>query len=130
MGCTVFSCAQLSTFSSCALPFRLHGRKKIDFPNKVENNIHFLYLFPVHFFRRMDYDFPDKFIDDCGGEFLYPHILTDNCEKAVKVAFVLFWMYTKKVDKCDKIKDKQKRTKGCDRKYAHADFKGAVSVAV
>ena len=38
----------------------------------------------------MDYDFLDKFIDDCGGEFLYPHILTDNCRKAVKVALILF----------------------------------------
>jgi len=37
----------------------------------------------------MDYDFLDKFIDDCGGEFLYPHILTDNCGKAVKIALVL-----------------------------------------
>lgn len=25
-----------------------------------------------------------------GGEFLYPHIFTDNCGEAVKVAFVLF----------------------------------------
>ncbi len=38
----------------------------------------------------MDYDFLDKFIDDCGGEFLYPHILADNCGEAVKVALVLF----------------------------------------
>ena len=37
----------------------------------------------------MDYDFLDKFIDDCGGEFLYPHILADNRGEAVKVAFVL-----------------------------------------
>ena len=27
------------------------GNKKIDFPCKVENNIHFLYPFPVHLFR-------------------------------------------------------------------------------
>jgi hypothetical protein len=47
-------------------------RKEIDFPYKIENNIYFLYPFPVHLFRRMDYDFFDKFIDDCGGEFLYP----------------------------------------------------------
>ena len=38
----------------------------------------------------MDYDILDKFIDDCGGEFFYPHILADNCGKAVKVALVLF----------------------------------------
>lgn len=72
------------------MPFRLRGREEIDFPYKVENNIHFLYPFPVHFYRRMDYDFLDKFIDDCGGEFLYPHILTDNRGEAVKVTFVLF----------------------------------------
>ena len=42
-------------------------QKKIDFPYKVENNIYFLNPFPVHLFRRMDYDFLDKFIDDCGG---------------------------------------------------------------
>ena len=68
----------------------MRGRKEIDFPYKVENNIYFLYPLPVHLFRRMDYDFFDKFIDDCGGEFLYPHILTDNCRKAVKVALILF----------------------------------------
>ena len=67
----------------CALPFRLRGRKKIDFPYKVENNIYFLYPFPVHLFRRMDYDFLDKFIDDCGGEFLYPHILADEVLKQI-----------------------------------------------
>ena len=50
----------------CALMFRLRVRKEIDFPYKVENNIHFLYPFPVHFFWRMDYDFFDKFIDDSG----------------------------------------------------------------
>ena len=72
------------------MPFRLRGRKEIDFPYKVENNIYFLYPFPVHPFRRMDYDFLDKFIDDCGGKFLYPHILADNRGEAVKVAFVLF----------------------------------------
>ena len=66
------------------------GRKEIDFTHKIENNIYFLYPLPVHLFRRMDYDFFDKFIDDCGGEFLYPHILTDNCRKAVKVALILF----------------------------------------
>ena len=38
----------------------------------------------------MDYDFLDKFIDDCGGEFLYPHILADNRGEAVKIALVLF----------------------------------------
>ena len=37
------------------MPFRLRGRKEIDFTHKVENNIHFLYPFPVNFFRRMDY---------------------------------------------------------------------------
>ena len=51
------------------MPFRLRGRKKIDFPYKVENNVYFLYPFPVYLFRRMDYDFLDKFIDDCGDEF-------------------------------------------------------------
>ena len=70
--------------------FRLCGRKKIDFPYKVENNIYFLYPFPAHLFRRMDYDFLDKFIDDCGGEFLYPHILADNRGEAVKIALALF----------------------------------------
>ena len=39
-----------SAFSSCALPFQLRSRKEIDFPHKVENNIHFLYPFPVHLF--------------------------------------------------------------------------------
>ena len=68
----------------------MRGRKEIDFPYKVENNIYFLYPFPVHLFRRMDYDFLDKFIDDCRGEFLYPHILADNRGEAVKIAFVLF----------------------------------------
>ncbi len=65
-------------------------RKEIDFPYKIENNIYFLYPFPVHLFRRMDYDFLDKFIDDCGGEFLYPHILADNRGEAVKIALILF----------------------------------------
>ena len=68
---------------------RLRGRKEIDFPYKVENNIYFLYPFPIHLFRRMDYDFLDKFIDDCGGECLYPPILTDNRGEIVKSALVL-----------------------------------------
>ena len=38
----------------------------------------------------MDYDFFDKFIDDCGSKFLYPYILADNRGEAVKVALVLF----------------------------------------
>ncbi len=38
----------------------------------------------------MDYDFLDKFVDNYGGEFLYPHILADNRSEAVKVALVLF----------------------------------------
>ena len=72
----------------CTLSFRLHGREEIDFPNKVENNIHFLYPFPVYPIQCMDYDFLNKFIDDCGGEFLYPHILTNNRGEAVKIALV------------------------------------------
>lgn len=72
------------------MPFRSRDRKEIDFPCKVENNIYFLYPFPIRLFRCMDYDFLDKFIDDCGDKFLYPHILTDNRGEAVKVAFALF----------------------------------------
>ena len=72
------------------MPFRLRSRKEIEFTHKVENNIYFLYPFHVYLFRRMDYDFLDKFIDDCGGEFLYPHILADNRGEAVKIALVLF----------------------------------------
>ena len=52
-------------FSLCALPLGLHGRKEIDFPYKIENDIPFLYLLSVHLFRRMDDDFLDKFVDDC-----------------------------------------------------------------
>jgi hypothetical protein len=38
----------------------LNGREEIDFTHKVEYIIYFLYPLPVHFFRRMDYDFFDK----------------------------------------------------------------------
>ena len=72
------------------MPFRLRVRKELEFTHKIENNIYFLYPFPVHLFRRMDYDFFNKFIDDCGGKFFYPHILADNRGEAVKIALVLF----------------------------------------
>ncbi len=60
------------------------------FAHKVEDYIHFLIAFPAYLFRRMNNNFFDKFIDDCGCQFRNPHILADNGGKAVKIVPVLF----------------------------------------
>ena len=61
----------------------------MEFPHKVEYNIHFLIAFPVYLFRRINNDFLDKLIDDCGREFRNPHILADNGGEAVKIVPLL-----------------------------------------
>lgn len=45
--------------------FCLRFSRKMDFSNKVKDNIHFLKTLAVYLLRRMDNDFLYKFIDDC-----------------------------------------------------------------
>ena len=76
--------------SAFSLPFsHLTVARKINFPNKVPYNLHFLSAVATGLIRRMDYDFLYKLIHYRRGSFFHAHILANDGGKVVKVCLVL-----------------------------------------